>query len=75
MNYVLANTSGALEAAISSTAGKIVAMVMSAREAAKLRRDFRQTMAELNMLSNADLADLGISRSGIYAIAYEAVYG
>ncbi|WP_436835945.1 DUF1127 domain-containing protein [Lentibacter algarum] len=75
MNYVFASTSGALEAAISSAAGKAVAMFSNAIEAAKLRSDYRKTVAELSELSNADLADLGMSRSGIHAVAYKAVYG
>ncbi|MBU2983256.1 DUF1127 domain-containing protein [Lentibacter algarum] len=50
-------------------------MFSNAIEAAKLRSDYRKTVAELSELSNADLADLGMSRSGIHAVAYKAVYG
>lgn len=36
---------------------------------------FRKTVAELSSLSNRELSDLGLSRSGIKATAIEAVYG
>ena len=36
-------------------------------------RNFRDTVDELNRLSNRDLNDLGISRADITAIAREAV--
>jgi len=39
------------------------------------RKVYRITLAELEVLSTRDLADLGIARSSIRAIAYEAAYG
>lgn len=45
-----------------------------AENAAK-RKTYRTTLAELEMLSNRDLADLGITRASIKSIAYEAAYG
>ncbi len=39
------------------------------------RRVYLETQRELNALSNRDLDDLGISRSMISRIAYEAAYG
>ncbi|MEJ8560170.1 DUF1127 domain-containing protein [Yoonia sp. GPGPB17] len=45
-----------------------------ADKAAK-RKTYRTTLAELDLLSTRDLADLGISRSMIKGIAYEAAYG
>ena len=39
------------------------------------RKIYTTTLTELEMLSNRDLADLGISRSMIKAIALEAAYG
>lgn len=39
------------------------------------RKIYTTTINELEMLSNRDLADLGISRSGIKAVALEAAYG
>ena len=39
------------------------------------RKVFRTTVSELEGLSSRDLADLGISRSMIKGIAFEAAYG
>lgn len=38
------------------------------------RKVFKTTVTELEALSNRELADLGLSRSSIKAIAYEAAY-
>ena len=40
-----------------------------------LRRAYRKTRDELAGLSGRELADLGISRSEITRVAYEATYG
>lgn len=45
-----------------------------AENAAK-RKIYRTTLAELETLSSRDLADLGITRGSIKAIAFEAAYG
>ncbi|MGL4234614.1 DUF1127 domain-containing protein [Tabrizicola sp.] len=39
------------------------------------RRVYERTVAELNALSDRDLADLGISRLAIADVAREAAYG
>ena len=39
------------------------------------RRTYARTVAELNSLTDRELADLGISRLGITEIAREAAYG
>jgi len=44
-------------------------------EAAAKRALFRKTFAELDALSNRDLADLGMHRSTIKSVAYQAAYG
>jgi len=44
-------------------------------EARAKRRVYHTTMRELDMLSKRELNDLGISRSDIQSIAYEAAYG
>jgi len=36
---------------------------------------FRKTVSELRSLSRLELADLGLTYSGINAVAHEAVYG
>lgn len=38
------------------------------------RAAYRRTLREMSQLSNRELADLGIHRSEIKRIAYEAVY-
>ena len=43
--------------------------------AIRTRRLYAQTVAELNALSDRDLADLGISRLGIVEVAREAAFG
>ena len=45
-----------------------------AEKAAK-RKMYRTTLSELSALTNRDLADLGVSRSMIKGIAFEAAYG
>ncbi|WP_212523585.1 DUF1127 domain-containing protein [Actibacterium sp. MT2.3-13A] len=39
------------------------------------RRMYRQTVRELNTLSARELADLGLHRSMVRRVAYEAAYG
>lgn len=38
-------------------------------------RLYRRTLAELEVLSNRELRDLGISRFAVRQVAYDAVYG
>ncbi len=40
-----------------------------------LFREYHRTLAELNAMSDRDLADIGITRLSIRDIAREAVYG
>ncbi len=44
-------------------------------EALARRKVYRQTLAELRALSGRELDDLGIHRSMITRVAYEAAYG
>ena len=44
-------------------------------EAAQRRKIYRTTVAELSALSSRDLADLGLGRTDIRRVAYEAAYG
>ena len=44
-------------------------------DAVAKRKIYKTTLAELEALSHRDLADLGISRSTIKSIAFEAAYG
>ena len=56
-------------------ADRVTALITVAREAAARRRVYAQTMAELNMLTDRELNDLGIARSMISRVARDAAYG
>ncbi len=68
MNMAYANTSTTVAP---RTSGLMARMI----EAVAARKVYRTTLTELQALDNRDLADLGISRSMIKSIAYEAAYG
>ena len=55
--------------------GELVALVGGVKKAMAQRAIFKQTVRELSALNDAELADLGIHRSMIVALAYEAAYG
>lgn len=60
-----------------ATAGlrdRITARIASMRADYAKWRVYRNTVNELSALTNRDLADLGLSRSMISSIAYEAAY-
>ncbi|MBC6437495.1 MAG: DUF1127 domain-containing protein [Rhodobacteraceae bacterium] len=44
-------------------------------EARRARKIYRQTLAELQGYSDRELADLGMTRSMIKAVAFDAAYG
>ena len=54
---------------------RAVQLVKSLRVSLQRRRVFKQTVRELQALSNRELADLGIHRSMITRVASEAAYG
>ena len=54
---------------------RLVGMFGFDRENAAKHRVYRKTVSELGELTNRDLADLGIARSEIRRIAWEAAYG
>jgi uncharacterized protein YjiS (DUF1127 family) len=56
-------------------AGRIATLKNSLVESLSRYRVYRETLAELEGLSNRDLNDLGLSRAGIKAVALEAAYG
>ncbi|WP_198431750.1 MULTISPECIES: DUF1127 domain-containing protein [Paracoccaceae] len=56
-------------------ADRAAAIVKSIRVGLERRRVFKQTVRELQALSNRELADLGIHRSMITRVANEAAYG
>ncbi|MDF1873126.1 MAG: DUF1127 domain-containing protein [Vannielia sp.] len=71
MAYTTAHSSAAHAGII----GRIEAFIEARREGMAKRHVFRKTLNELHALNSRDLADLGICRSQIRAIAYEAAYG
>ncbi|MFW8596236.1 DUF1127 domain-containing protein [Cribrihabitans neustonicus] len=44
-------------------------------DAWRQRREYKRTVNELRALSNRELADIGLHRSGIRGVAREQVYG
>ena len=54
--------------------GFFVDMIASLRERNARRRLYRETLRELGQLSNRELSDLGLHRSMIRRIAYQAAY-
>lgn len=56
-------------------ADRIAALFTVAREASARRAIHAQTLRELNALTDRELADLGLARGNIAAIAREAAYG
>ena len=55
--------------------GNITQIWQTMRDNAAKRAVYRQTVKELDALSNRELADLGLSRSSIRSIAIEAAFG
>lgn len=55
--------------------GRMATLVAALREYLARRALFKQTVRELNDLTGRELADLGISRSMIRSVAYEAAWG
>lgn len=60
-----------LSAGISARISAVVAQV---KDSWARRSVYKTTVNELSTLSNRELADLGLSRSMIRSIAYEAAY-
>ncbi|MFN0114626.1 MAG: DUF1127 domain-containing protein [Paracoccaceae bacterium] len=64
-----------LRYAQSGFAGRIAAYFADLRAARKRQAVYRQTLRELNALSDRDLTDMGISRWTLESVAREAAYG
>ncbi|MES2144459.1 MAG: DUF1127 domain-containing protein [Pseudomonadota bacterium] len=54
---------------------RLLAFSPAVATAIRKRRLFNQTMYELNLLTDRELTDLGISRLSIADVAREAAYG
>lgn len=70
MAYVNASRLGAV-----GLVDRAAALARSIRVGLERRRVFKQTVRELQALSNRELADLGIHRTMITRVATEAAYG
>lgn len=70
MAFVTQNRSG-----LSALTLDISSKAYHALQAFEDYRAYRKTVAELSRLNARQLADLGLSRSGIRATAHEAIYG
>lgn len=55
--------------------GRFATLLANLRGYIARRALFKQTIRELNDLSGRELADLGISRSMIRSVAYDAAWG
>ncbi|HWL55547.1 MAG TPA: DUF1127 domain-containing protein [Paracoccus sp. (in: a-proteobacteria)] len=58
-----------------ATEGRFGNLIADLRDYLARRALYRQTVRELNDLSGRELADLGINRSMIRGVAYEAAWG
>lgn len=70
---VIAQTTAAI--AESGLRGRFVAAIQRMQESRARRVVYRQTVRELNALTNRDLDDLGINRGMIAHLAEEAAWG
>lgn len=74
--YIMAVIAQSHHAAASTgIAGRLLAAIQHMQENRARRAIYRQTVRELNALTNRDLADLGISRAMIGRLAHEAAWG
>jgi uncharacterized protein YjiS (DUF1127 family) len=60
---------------VQAVAGQGRGLISRLADALARRRVYRQTYAELSALSTRELTDLGITRSMISRLSYEAAYG
>jgi len=76
MAYVnLTSRGSSLASTVGAAATAVGAAVLVMLDAWQRARVFRDTHAELDSLSARKLDDLGISRTMITRVAYEAAYG
>lgn len=65
----------AQNAAQTGLRGRLMNSIQRMQESRARRAVYRQTLRELNALTNRDLDDLGINRSMITRLAHESAYG
>ena len=54
---------------------RVLAFIENYRESRQRYGAYKQTVRELNALTDRDLHDLGLARSSIEAVAMDAAYG
>lgn len=59
----------------SNLRSRFMTAIQRMQESRARRAVYRQTVRELNALTNRDLNDLGINRSMIHGLAHEAAFG
>ena len=75
MTYVTANRNKATDLNIASGVYGILVRISALTQRFADYRVYRQTISQLSALSDHNLADLGLHRSGIAGVASTAVYG
>ena len=70
----MAYASNTQSAARNGLATRFDALLIDIRARLARRRVFNQTLHELSQLSNRELADLGLSRTEIRRVAWQAAY-
>ena len=70
----MAYASNTQSAARNGLAARLDAVLIDIRARLARRRVYKQTFAELAQLSDRELADLGLSRSEIRRVAFQAAY-
>jgi uncharacterized protein YjiS (DUF1127 family) len=73
--HIMAAIAHTHTAAAPGFAGRLLAAIQHMQENRARRAIYRQTVRELNVLTDRDLADLGINRAMIGRLAHEAAWG
>ena len=71
---VMAYASNETTGILNGVNARIDALMIEIRARLARRKVFRQTLHELSVLSDRELADLGLHRTEIHRIAYQAAY-
>ncbi|MEN9409668.1 MAG: hypothetical protein RL216_1642 [Pseudomonadota bacterium] len=71
----MAYVNSSSRAASFSLADRVSGYIAQTKASLARRAVYNQTVRELMILTDRELADLGISRHDIPAVAYEAAYG
>ncbi|MBV2358191.1 DUF1127 domain-containing protein [Thalassococcus sp. CAU 1522] len=70
----MANVTDSFSRTQGGLGGRFAALVVDLRARLARRRIYRETLRELNTLSERELNDLGLNRSVIRRVAWQAAY-